>query len=507
MDRLVKPDVKEVNLTFTRGQKCSATFRLTNLMHTMSVAVSLTTTDPSLFSFGHPFSILPPLSTSSFTLLLSQPSDHPPLSTIPDTILVRSSMLPTGKAHQDDLRRLFSKPGSHVFKDATIPISFVGPDVVEALLSPSKTLEIAFLLSKAIAWCDESQLTSLLISASMNGNSYIASALIEAGAELNSRDSDGQSLLSLAIRSGDIDVLQLLIESGCTIDNSIDLFLHDAAAMDRVDLIEVLCLGFGDNIDVNSIDSCGRTALHVAAIRGHVDVLRFLVSMGGDPDVADCNGWTPLHCASAEGQGEAVEFLLTKCSTYVKYALTKDGKTAFAVAVDKGHSHLYDMLHLGDLLHRAARIDDVHGMKNSLAEGAKVNSRDQNGWTPLHRAAFKGRIESVKLLLNHGAQVDLVDDAGYTPLHRAVEAGHVQVALCLIAHGARTNVKNLKGEQGLTPAQFKGLGRPRPTFASHSGQPKPNSIALALYPSISNGYPSTGNDVVALKNLFKIRGK
>ncbi|KAA8550924.1 hypothetical protein F0562_002608 [Nyssa sinensis] len=443
MDKLVKPNVKEVNLNFTAVQKCTATFSLSNLMHTMSVAVSLTTTNPSLFSFSQPFSIIPPLSTLPFTLSLSQLSDHPPLSTPPDAILVRSSMLPTGKAHQEDLRRLFSRPGRHVFRDATISISLVGPHVIESLISPPpKNLDTAFLVSRAIAWCDEPQLTSLLRSATVSGNSYITSALIDAGADLNNRDSEGQSVMTLAVRSGNIDVVQVLIDSGCTVDNSIDRLLHVAAAMDRVDLMETLCLGFGD-IDVNSVDSHGRTAIHVAAIHGLIEVLQFLVSVGADSDFADCYGWTPLHFAAFEGHVETVEFLL-KCSTFVKYAVTKDGKTAFALAVEKGHSHLYDILQLGDVLHRAARRDDVDGMKSCIAEGAKVNSRDQNGWTPLHRAAFKGWIESVKLLLNHGAQVNLVDDTGYTPLHRAVDAGHVQVAVCLIAHGARANMKGLK---------------------------------------------------------------
>lgn len=195
---------------------------------------------------------------------------------------------------------------------------------------------------------------------------------------------------------------------------------------------------------MNSFDSSGQTALHIAAIQGHVDVIQFLVSIGTDPDVADSNGWTALHYASVGGHVEVVELLLN-CSAFVKYAISKDGKTAFALAVEKGHSDLYDMLHLGDVLHRAARIDDVNGMKNCLAEGAKVNGRDQNGWTPLHRAAFKGRIESVKILLNHGAQVDVVDDSGCTPLHRAVEAGHLHVGMYLLAHGARANLKSLIG--------------------------------------------------------------
>ncbi|XAR61262.1 hypothetical protein NMG60_11034909 [Bertholletia excelsa] len=447
MDRLVKPDVKEVTLAFTRGQKCTATFKLSNLMHTMSVAVSLSTTNPS-FSFPHqPFSILPPLSTCSFTLQLSQPSEHPPLSSPPDAVIVRSSILPTGKAHQDDLRRLFSEPGPHVFKDATIPVALVGLQVVEFLLShpPHEKLEVAFRLSKAISGCDESQLTSLLRSVARTGNSYFVSALIDAGADVHPRDADPdeQSVMSLAIQSGNIDSVQILIEAGFELDNSIDRFLHEAAAMDRLDLMEVLCLGFID-IDVNSVDSGGQTALHVAAIRGHTEVIQFLVSIGADADIVDCNGWTPLHCAAAEGHGEAVEILL-KSSTFAKDAVTREGKTAFALAVDEGHSHLYGALRLGDALLRAARMEDVHAMKSCLAEGAEVNERDQNGWTPLHRAAFKGRAEGVELLLGNGARVDLADNDGRTPLHLAIEAGHLQIARQLIAHGARANNKKIKG--------------------------------------------------------------
>nr|XP_027071603.1 ankyrin-3-like [Coffea arabica] len=415
MDRLVKPDLQELCLPFARGRRCCATFKLTNLMHTMSVAVSLTTTNPSLFNFSQPFSVIPPLSTSAFTLSLSHTptgiySDQPPLSSPPDSVLVRSSMLPTGKAHHDDLRQLFSKPGPHIFRDAALPVSFVGPHVVESLiLAPSpKSLEVAFLLSKAILWCDRRQLTSLLRCSARRGNADVASALIEAGADVNDRDKEGQSAMSLAVKSGNIGVVQVLIESGYSMEHSVDLFLHDAAAMNRLDILEILCLGYSD-IDMNSTDSRGQTALHLAAHHGHLDVVRFLVSEGSDPDVVDGKGWAPLHYATRK-------------------PTSKPSNSC-------------------DDLHRAARTeDDVEAIKNCLGQGAKVNSRDQNGWTPLHRAAFKGRIESVKVLINHGAEVDKVNDIGYTPLHLAVEAGHMQVALCLMAHGARANLKSLKAE-------------------------------------------------------------
>lgn len=141
-----------------------------------------------------------------------------------------------------------------------------------------------------------------------------------------------------------------------------------------------------------------------------------------------------------------MEFLL-EYSCEAKRVVDREGKTAFAVAMENGHVALGDLLHWGDVLFRAARVEDVHGMASCLAVGAEVNGRDQNGWTPLHWAAFKGRVKSVEVLIENGAEVDAVDDDGYTPLRCAVEAGHLQVALLLVARGSRASLN--KGFEGV----------------------------------------------------------
>ncbi|CAI9762900.1 unnamed protein product [Fraxinus pennsylvanica] len=132
------------------------------------------------------------------------------------------------------------------------------------------------------------RLNSLLRFDAKNGNSTSFRP------DVNERDLKGESALSLAVKFGNVDSVQVLIESGSTIDNKNDRFLHETAASGQVDLMEILCLGYVD-IDLNSVNSQNQTALHVATIHGHVEALQFLLSIGSDPDITDSNGWTPLH--------------------------------------------------------------------------------------------------------------------------------------------------------------------------------------------------------------------
>lgn len=442
MDKLVKADVTELNLNIIPGQNSSATFKLSNLMHAMPVAVSLTSTNPSLFSFSHSFAVLKPLSTACFTVFLNQN----PLSSPFDSVLVRSAVFPAGRATQDDLRRVFSRTGPHIFRDAKIPVSFVGFHVAEMMVSGewSVSREVKSFFPKVVSFCGESQLNSLLRCAAGNGDTAAVSAVINAGADVNCREVNGVSAMSLAVESGNAGTVKFLIDSGYRIDHKIDRFLHQSAAMNRVDMIEILRSGYPEK-DLNSRDLSNQTALHIAAINGHAETLQFLVSIGCDPDVEDDNKWTPLHHASYHGHVKAVEILLRHGSMFANKVVTNQNKTPFDLALQRNHSTLYDALHSGEVLQRAALTGDVAAVKKCLTEGAaNVNGRDQNGWTALHRAAFKGRIECVKVLVSHGAEVDAVDDSGYAPLHRAVEVGHRAVALYLMAHGAKANLKGIK---------------------------------------------------------------
>ena len=107
----------------------------------------------------------------------------------------------------------------------------------------------------------------------------------------------------------------------------------------------------------------------------------------------------------------------------------------------------------------AAEKGNIEAVKKTLADGADVNAKDDNGWTPLHWAALSGHKEVSEYLITMGADVNAAETvSGMTVLHEAAALGHKEIAELLIASGADVNakdeprtIKNGKRVQGSTP--------------------------------------------------------
>ena len=175
--------------------------------------------------------------------------------------------------------------------------------------------------------------------------------------------------------------------------------IHDAAA--NGDVAGVQHLLTSDAKLVNARAANGATPLLWACIRGQLEVARLLVAKGADVNLAQGDGWTPLHAAVCDGN-DATHVALTRL--LLEHGANREARNGLGWTP----------------LHAAALKGNTATMGILLEQKAEASAKDNTGATPLHIAAEQGRIEAVTLLLDKGADAGAKDNNGKTPAHRAL---------------------------------------------------------------------------------------
>uniref|UniRef100_A0A8D1ZU79 Ankyrin repeat domain 6 n=1 Tax=Sus scrofa TaxID=9823 RepID=A0A8D1ZU79_PIG len=185
----------------------------------------------------------------------------------------------------------------------------------------------------------------------------------------------------------------------------------------------------------------GRTALHLAANKGHLSVVQILLKAGCDLDVQDDGDQTALHRATVVGNTEVIAALIQEGCALDRQ--DKAGNTALHLACQNSHAQSTRVLLLGgsraDLknnagdtcLHVAARYNHLSIIKLLLSAFCSVHEKNQAGDTALHIAAALNHKKVVKILLEAGADGTIVNNAGQTPLETARYHNNPEVALLL----------------------------------------------------------------------------
>ena len=88
-------------------------------------------------------------------------------------------------------------------------------------------------------------------------------------------------------------------------------------------------------------------------------------------------------------------------------------------------------------------------IKVLLERGAKIDEKDDDGWSALHYASNKGHLDAVTFLLNRGLSVNIQDKDGATPLIRASSPYQLIIIKKLLSSGADINARTKK--DGDTP--------------------------------------------------------
>ena len=99
----------------------------------------------------------------------------------------------------------------------------------------------------------------------------------------------------------------------------------------------------------------------------------------------------------------------------------------------------------------------IQGMVRELvALGVSLDTKDQHGDTGLTLASYMGNLESVVLLIKFGANIEAADNSGATALAMAASNGYTEVVKTLVARGANANSRDKAGRTPLFFAAMNG---------------------------------------------------
>lgn len=193
-----------------------------------------------------------------------------------------------------------------------------------------------------------------------------------------------------------------------------------AAKKGRVALLKFLL-----SLPTVNAEFCGgvahMNALHFACRKGHTEIVEMLLAHGSSVDAQSLHNWTPLHFAVSEGHLDVAKLLV--CAGASPVGITSFGATPLSIACgNKLFSTAQWLLELPDVVKH-------------------INDADQGGWTALHKAARQGDVPLLQLLTSQES-IDLnrADASGSTAFDEADRSNMTDAAVFLWRAGARGRV-------------------------------------------------------------------
>lgn len=238
--------------------------------------------------------------------------------------------------------------------------------------------------------------TTALMDAVYYNHVEAVEALIDAGARVNARDDQSNTVLIYAAKYASPEIISMLCKKGA--------------------LTELT-------------NGAGASALHYAVIRGELGVVGALIAGKANVNATVNDSRSTILMVAAEKSSKAMISMLVRAGAKVD-AESSIGLTALTLAIFNG------------------KPDSV---KELLALGANPNGCHEAIKIPLLIAVSTGRKDLVSILIEAGADVNALDDDKQTALMFAAVFAHPNLLKYLLLSGAD---RSLRSAQGLTALDF-----------------------------------------------------
>jgi ankyrin repeat protein len=305
--------------------------------------------------------------------------------------------------------------------------------------------------------------------AAAEGHSAAVKALLAGGAKVDAQAHDQKTALFFAVRKGDIDSVQTLIDAGADVN----------ARLKPIDTPNCdICMKYPPGTKFHKY---GDSMLVVAVMNANYDVADLLLNRGADPNASGTH-WTALHAlirtrnyeetqfpaAKGTGKLDSLEFAKRLLAHGANPSARADGLTTQRSSGDQN----YEEFKGATPFFLAAKAGDLPMIHLLLSAKADYSTPIDSGTTPLMVAAGVGCVTgqwiepekdilaTVKLLVEDlKADVNALNARNENAVHGAACRAQDSVVQYLADKGARLDVKNA---DGMTPLDIvvDGIAKP-----------------------------------------------
>lgn len=300
---------------------------------------------------------------------------------------------------------------------------------------------------------------ALLIGIANDKDFVLTDYFIAKGLSLNSTDADGNTAFNYAAKSGNITLMNKLIQKGVKFnDNAMIMAAQGPSGRTAVpNTLEVFKFLEGLKIKPTALGTNGENALfYIARKPKQEEIINYFIAKGVDVNLADKDGNTAFINAAGINKDLATIALLASKVKDINL-LNAKGTSALAMAVkgntteivqfilDKGaNMNVVDKSgdNLGAYLLQAYSPRNIEDFESKLKlltnKGFDFKTVQPNGNSLYHLAIAKNDLTLLKLIERLKIDVNLKNAAGYTVLHKAaMTAKDVEILKYLVSVGAK----------------------------------------------------------------------
>ncbi|KAI5297044.1 hypothetical protein KEM55_005217, partial [Ascosphaera atra] len=242
--------------------------------------------------------------------------------------------------------------------------------------------------------------------------------------------------------------------------------LRSAIILNDLLLVKRILRNHPEYLQNPNFDDNGNTSLHLAAIMGHLDIIKFLVERGHDskecqetrekkaeggsrnsvvlvPEIStNGNLSTPLHLAATHSHASCVEYL---CDVFPQTIdrQNDEGATPLMLATRAANCRTY-VPHSTTLLPPQQRPTPRYVPGHTPTNGISAVAAAATAAAAAASAAAENTL-TVSILLRLGADVNMVDYEGNSALHYASAWGNIKTFRLLLGAGAYHGIRNKHG--------------------------------------------------------------